>query len=196
MDIVNNIKDFVNIDFIRGIVSAGLLGLISILWNKYKNYRKEKSRQFDYIWQPNKPLVNDYNDIKNIDEYKKDFAMIILSNGIDIDPNKTVDELDAFKQHLIKLVNTENDKYRIYQGTNYGVSYILVNAKNSDEFKSMANIVGKEIIENMKEWIKEMHSIKKVKDKNKIIIELGLRGIHEIVEINIPIFQGNNEVSH
>lgn len=115
--------------------------------------------------------------------------MLISENGIDIDPGEMVDGFDAFEQHLVKLVNTERDKYQIYKDSDYGVSYILTDAKDNEEFNAMAYIVAKEIIKNEEEWITEIHSIKKIKNKNTITIELGLKGVHEIVKVNVPIFQ-------
>lgn len=186
-----NIEDIINIDFIRGILTAVVLGVAGFMWSKLKGYHKNRQRQFDYIWKPEKPIINDYSNIKEITEYKKTWKMIISEDGFDIDPVEMIDGFNAFEQHLIKLLNTERDKYKIYKGSNYGVSYILTDAKDNEEFNSMAFIVAKEIIKNEEEWIKEIHSIKKIKDKNLITIELGLKGIHEIVKINALVVPRN-----
>lgn len=184
------IKDIVNVDFIQALLIGIILSLIGLLGvtlkNKFKSYRENKKRLFDYIWKPGKPMLNDNEKIKIITEYKKTWKMIMKEDGfdIDIDSEKMIDGFEAFEQHLIKLVNTERDKYEIYKGINHGVSYILTDAKSDEEFNSMAFIVAKEIMKNEEEWIKEIHSIKKVKNENVIMIELGLKGIHEIVKVN------------
>lgn len=185
------IKDIINIDFIQGILTAVVLGAAGFAWSKLKSYRKKRKRLFDYIWKPEKPILNDFSNIKEIAEYKKSWKMIITEKGIDIDSGEMIDGFDAFEQHLIKLVNTERDKYKIYKGSSYGVSYILTDAKSNEEFNSMAFIVAEEIMKNEEDWIKEMHSIKKIKDKNIIVIELGLKGIHEIVKINAIVIPSN-----
>ncbi|TRM10697.1 DUF2634 domain-containing protein [Lentibacillus cibarius] len=181
-------EDIVTVDFIQGLLTGIILSLVSFLgrtvWNKFKGYRENKKRLFYYIWKPENPMLNDDEIIKKISDYKKTWKMTMNEEGFDvvIDSSEMIDGFDAFEQCIIKLLNTERDKYEIYS-TNYGVSYILTDANSEDEFKSMAFIVAKEIMKNQEEWIKEIHSIKKVKDKNIIVIELGLKGIHEIVKI-------------
>ncbi|EGL84284.1 hypothetical protein CathTA2_0163 [Caldalkalibacillus thermarum TA2.A1] len=106
--------------------------------------------EYDYIWKPEKPLVNDSNKLKPITEYKSWPKMNIIekedSFSINTDPRETVKGIEAFKQHLFLLLNTEKDKYKVYEGTNYGVSYILTDARNNEEFHSMAYVVAKEIM--------------------------------------------------
>lgn len=192
------IKDIVNVDFIQALLIGVILALAGLLGksllNKFQRYRENKKRLFEYIWKPEKPLLNNSENIKNISEYKKTWKMIINEDGFDINPTEMIDGYEAFEQSLIKLLNTERDKYEIYS-TNYGVSYLLTDATSDEEFKSMAFIVAKEIMKNQEEWIKEIHSIKKVINKNTLVIELGLKGIHEIVKINAIIMPSKNSNS-
>lgn len=185
-------KDIFNIDFIQAILIAFVLFIAGFVWRKIINYRKKSKRIFDYTWKPEKPILNDSNKLKEVGEYKKTYKMIIKEDGFDIDiASEMIDGFEAFQQGLIKLVNTERDKYEIYRNTDYGVSYILTDAKSNEEFNSMAFIVATEIMKNRKEWIKEIHSMKKIKGKNVIVIELGLKGIHEIVKVNAIVIPSN-----
>lgn len=184
------IENIINVDSIQGVLigitSAAVLGMAGYLWSKFKSNCNNKKNPFDYIWKPEKPILNkDVEKVKNISEHKKTWKMTIGQDGFDVIPESSamIGGFEAFEQSIIKLLNTEREMYEIYKGSSYGVSYILTDAESDERFNSMAYIVAKEVMKNREEWIKEFHSIKKLKDKNIIVIELGLKGIHEIVKI-------------
>jgi len=93
--------------------------------------------------------------------------------------------------HMVKLINTEKDKYEIYSGSKYGVTYNYYNISNLENFSRYSLANAENIIVNFNEWIREIYFIKKYKDKEMLQIGLGLKGRNEIVKLDINLVNHN-----
>ncbi|NRS14941.1 hypothetical protein HP398_00650 [Brevibacillus sp. HB1.4B] len=147
----------------------------------------EEKGLWEFEWIPSKPFVSESVSIKKIDEYPTDFHFDLEgSRDIEFEDGdiKIVKGFDCFKQQLVRLLNTEKDKYVIYEGTTYGLTYMFKSAENRLEFERMCQINIRDIMEQFDGWIREVHYIKKYADKQYIQIGLGLKGINEIVKID------------
>jgi hypothetical protein len=98
--------------------------------------------------------------------------------------NGTVEGVEAFKQAVIKFVNTPKNKYKIYEGTNYGTEHSLFTVNSSEEFTRQANSLAEQIVNYYGEWIDKIYCIKK--NGNCLIIEMKVYGMAESLCIDIP----------
>lgn len=159
--------------------------ILKYLLNKSDKAIKDKSRKYKYTWIPQVPIENNNTDIKNIDTYPKNYNLGFEDWGIDTkDSEDFIEGFDSFKIMLIKFLFTEKWRYKIYSDS-YGVSYNLMAAKNQEEFEHMSPVIANEIMDHFKEYIIRIYSIKKLNNKSGIDIAMGLKGINEIVTINV-----------
>lgn len=172
---------------IGGVISTLIATFIIYVIKNSRESLKEKKNKYQFSWTPKVSVENSNKDIKNINGYPKDYNLGFKDWGVDTqDAGNFIEGLDCFKVHLIKFMFTEKWKYKIYSD-NYGVSYNLMDAKNQEEFEQMALTVSNEIIAFFKDYIIRIYSIKRFKDGTGIEIAIGLKGINEIVTINIPL---------
>lgn len=172
---------------ISGVTSTIIATFILYIIKNSRESLKEKKKKYEYYWIPKNPVENSNKDIKNINSYPKDYNLGFEDWGVDTqDSGKFIEGFDCFKIKLIKFMFTEKWKYKIYTDA-YGVSYNLMDAKNHEEFEQMSLTVSNEIIAFFNDYIIRIYSIKKFKDGAGIEISIGLKGINEIVTIDIPL---------
>ncbi|USK57838.1 hypothetical protein LIS82_26840 (plasmid) [Cytobacillus solani] len=190
IDWMLNSKVFIGILFfiIGAIFRPFFSELVKDFYSGIKNKLKKSKSIFIYEWMPIEPIKN-IKANKIIDNFPKSVGMVIEDGYIDI-TLEWVKGFDAFEQSLIKLINTPRDKYKVYEGTDYGVSFLFQTVTNDDEFKRYSMVISEDIIRLFSEWIREVYFIKKYKDRNELQIGLGLNGRHEIVRIDIPLLKG------
>lgn len=175
------------IGLIGGVISTLIATFIIYIINNSRQSLKKHRQKYQYSWTPKIPVENSNKDIKNINSYPKDYNLGFEDWGIDTqDSGNFIEGFDCFKVKLIKFMFTERWKYKIYSDA-YGVSYNLMDAKNQEEFEQMSLTISNEIIAFFSEYIIRIYSIKKFKDETGIEIAIGLKGINEIVTINIPL---------
>lgn len=179
---------------ISGVISTLLASLIIYFVNNTRRNFKQKKEKYQYIWIPYAPIENNNEDIKHINKYPKDFKFEYKNGKFDLsDVERFVEGFECFKIHLTKLMLTEKWKYEIYSD-NYGVSFNLMDAKNQEEFNQMSITVSNEILTVFRDFIMRIYSIKKYNDEKGIELSIGLKGINDIVTIDIPLWidTGNN----
>lgn len=181
---------------ILGYISRALISEIVKDWySKIKNKISDKKSTFQYEWVPEDSIKNRSKSIKDIDKYPKDVLFdfekgdLVLRDG----DFPWVAGLDCFKMHIIKLMNTEKEKYIIYQDSGYGISYLFQNVTNEDDFNKYSMANSEDMINEFSEWIREVFYIKKYRDKNCLQIGLGLKGRHEIVRIDVDLIETDRE---
>lgn len=145
-------------------------------------YIKEQMRKVkgNFIWRPSVPIKNNKTTIQLIKNYPRDYKMDFHNFNI----NGTVEGVEAFKQAVIKFVNTPKNKYKIYEGTNYGTEHSLFTVNSSEEFTRQANSLAEQIVNYYGEWIDKIYCIKK--NGNCLIIEMKVYGMAESLCIDIP----------
>jgi len=145
-------------------------------------YIKEQMRKVkgNFIWRPSVPIKNNKTTIQLIKNYPRDYNMDFHNFNI----NGTVEGVEAFKQAVIKFVNTPKNKYKIYEGTNYGTEHSLFTVNSSEEFTRQANSLAEQIVNYYGEWIDKIYCIKK--NGNCLIIEMKVYGMAESLCIDIP----------
>ena len=143
---------------------------------------KEQMRKVkgNFIWRPSVPIKNNKTTIQLIKNYPRDYKMDFHNFNI----NGTVEGVEAFKQAVIKFVNTPKNKYKIYEGTNYGTEHSLFTVNSSEEFTRQANSLAEQIVNYYGEWIDKIYCIKK--NGNCLIIEMKVYGMAESLCIDIP----------
>lgn len=172
---------------IGGVISTLIATFIIYIINTKRENLREKKNKYQYSWTPKIPVENNNKDIKNINSYPKDYNLGFEDWGIDTkDSGNFIEGFDCFKVKLIKFMFTEKWKYKIYTDA-YGVSYNLMDAKNHEEFEQMSLTVSNEIIQFFNDYIIRIYSIKKFKDGVGIEVAIGLKGVNEIVIIDIPL---------
>ncbi|WP_313232108.1 hypothetical protein [Tissierella praeacuta] len=175
------------IGLMSGVISTLIATLIIYIIKNSRESLKEKKEKYQYSWIPEIPVENSNKNIKNINKYPKDFNLKFGDGIFDINNvEKFVEGFDCFKMHLIKFMFTQKWKYKIYSDA-YGVSYNLMDAKSQEVFEQISLTVSNEIIAFFKDYIIRIYSIKKLKNGAGIEIGVGLKGINEMVTINIPL---------
>lgn len=171
--------------FLLGVLTTALL--TEIVSEKYAVIKEKifnRKKEFIYEWFPNVSIKNsNIEEVKSIDTYPRDYAFdfetFTFISGF-------VDGIDCFKIQLVKMMNTEKDKYEIYS-SNYGVSFIFSDVDNQNEFDVYAKTNAEDIMVTFNEWVKEIYFIKKYNKKNRLQIGLGVKGRNEMVKIDIPL---------
>ena len=133
-----------------------------------------------FIWRPSVPIKSNKTTVQPIKNYPKDYKMDFHNFNI----NGTVEGVEAFKQAVIKFVNTPKNKYKIYEGTNYGTEHSLFTVNSSEEFARQANSLAEHIVDYYGEWIDKIYCIKK--NGPCLTIEMKVYGIAESLCIDIP----------
>ncbi|GLI09667.1 hypothetical protein YDYSG_56990 [Paenibacillus tyrfis] len=174
---------------ILSVISIVLGIVIKGIWDYLKNKFLERRAKYEYQWIPEAPLRNQNEDLRRIDDYGKDIFFdfegtkdFVMENG----NFKMVSGFDCFKMHLQKFVNTEKDKYEIYSDK-YGITYLFTDVKSDEEFQGFSQTNASDIITNFKDSIREIHYIKKHRNKNYIQLGLGLKGRNNIVDIDVVL---------
>lgn len=150
--------------------------------NKIIIKAKEKVRSFtgSFDWKPSSPIKCNKPG-KLIETYPKDYKFNFEAFEIE---NEKVQGSEAFKQSLIKFVNTPKHKYKIYEGTNYGVEHALFTSESTEEFTRQANNLAEQIIDYYGEWIEKIYRIKR--ENHYLILEMKVYGIPNTFSVTIP----------
>lgn len=145
-------------------------------------YIKEQMRRLKgkFIWRPSVPIKSNKTTVQPIKNYPKDYKMDFHNFNI----NGTIEGVEAFKQAVIKFVNTPKNKYKIYEGTKYGTEHSLFTVNGSEEFARQANSLAEQIVDYYGEWIDKIYCIKR--NGHCLIIEMKVYGIAESLCIDIP----------
>lgn len=140
-----------------------------------------------FIWKPSVPIKSKKATIQPITNYPKDCKMDFHSFNI----NGMVEGVEAFKQAVIKFVNTPKNKYKIYEGTKYGTEHSLFTVNNSEEFARQANNLAEQVIDYYGEWVDKIYCIKR--NGYYLIIEIKVYGIAETLCVEIPNLGKRNQ---
>lgn len=169
------------------VVIAGTLLITNILKelidiNKIIIKAKEKVTNYRgyFDWNPATPMQSNKAE-KLIETYPKDYKFNFETFEID---NEKVQGGEAFRQSLIKFVNTPKYKYRIYEGTNYGTEHTLFTSENTEEFARQANNLAEQVIDYYGEWVEKIYRIKR--ENHNLIFELKVCGVPNTFLITIP----------
>lgn len=190
---VSNLFDIeFNKSFISGVFStiaaSFIIYIISKLCKSIYIKIKERKNKYLFVWTPKEPLRNKKDVTKNINEYPKDYKLDFAKSCFVFEDGKMimVSGLESFKMHLIRFMNTEKDKYKIYDNTSYGVSFLLI-SNSIEDFNIKASTISGELLAFYSDWIKEIYGLKMHKTKNKIEIMLSVKGINDILSIDVDI---------
>lgn len=138
------------------------------------------------MWIPQEPIENlNAQNVKHIDTYPKDIFLDF--NTGDISFEKMVEGMECFEMHLIKLLHTEKDKYEIYKGTSYGITFLFYDVANQEDFILYSQTNAQDILNKFEDYIKKIYYIKKFNNKKMLQIGLGLKGRSEIVKVDVPL---------
>lgn len=150
--------------------------------NKIKIKTKEKVRSLTgkFYWKPSSPIKSNKAG-KLIETYPKDYKFNFESFEIE---NGKVEGDEAFKQSLIKFVNTPKHKYKIYEGTNYGTEHNLFTSESTEEFIRQANNLAEQVIDYYGEWVEKIYEIKR--ENHCLIFEMKVCGIPNTFSVTIP----------
>jgi hypothetical protein len=140
-----------------------------------------------FIWKPSVPIKSNKATIQPIINYPKDYKMDFRNFNI----NGMVEGVEAFKQAVIKFVNTPKNKYKIYEGTKYGTEHSLFTVNGSEEFARQANSLAEQIVDYYGEWIDKIYCIKR--NGHYLIIEIKVHGIAETLCVEIPNFDKRSQ---
>ena len=150
--------------------------------SKLKMKAKEKLRiltgKFD--WKPSSSIKSNKPG-KLIATYPKDYKFNFKSIEIE---NGKVEGAEAFKQSLIKFINTPKHKYKIYEKTNYGTEHNLFRSESTEEFIRQANNLAEQVIDYYGEWVERIYEIKM--RNHYLIFELKVYGIPNTFSVTIP----------
>ncbi|WFD10787.1 hypothetical protein [Tepidibacter hydrothermalis] len=166
-------------------ISLFFIATIIYSLNDFKELLKSIKENINKIrnifeWKPSTPIINT-KAIKSIETYPINYKFNLETLEIE---NEMVQGIESFKIMLIKFVNTEKNKFKIYEGTNYGTEYTLFTIDNNTEFFRQAEELAKQIIEYFLEWIEKIYSIKR--EKKYLIIEMKVYGKADTLFIKIP----------
>lgn len=178
-----------NKDFYLGIASTLIATLIIYIVSKTIKRIKERKNQYDFVWIPNNPICNSGINVRSISDYPKDFKAEMVNGQIQgFDGRTTFQGFESFRFHLIKFMLTEKWKYKIYTDE-YGISCNLIDSKTQEEFAQICQIISMEILSFFKDWIVSIHAIKKYKKEKGVEITIMLKGINNLVNIDVPLIK-------
>ena len=173
------------------IIAFAVVIAISVIVNKFVDVKeicgviKEKRNELkgEFNWKPSSPIISQ-KKVRLINEHLKDYKFEIKDFKLDFVPNQKVEGIDALSQQIIKFINTPRNKYKIYEGTNYGSEHKLFEVDSSEEFYRQASNLAENIIDYYGEWIEKIYCIKRKGDY--LFVEIKVNGKADTLFIEVP----------
>lgn len=173
------------------IIAFAVVVVMSVIVNKFVDVKEicgeinEKRNELkgEFNWKPLNPITSQ-KKVRLINEHLKDCKFEIKDFKLELVPNQKAEAIDALSQQIIKFINTQRNKYKIYEGTNYGSEHKLFEVDSSEEFGRQASNLAENIIDYYGEWIEKIYCIKRKGDY--LFVEIKVNGKADTLFIEVP----------